>query len=52
MHGCPLQLGVGNSELQLDMAMSGYTGPIISVDFSPTAIADLSLKHEVRSVLC
>lgn len=26
--------------------MSGYTGPIISVDFSPTAIADLSLKHE------
>eukprot|EP00891_Asterochloris_glomerata_P007145 jgi/Astpho2/7145/Aster-01471 len=41
-----VDLGVGNSELQLDMAMSGYTGPIISVDFSPTAIADLSLKHE------
>ena len=38
------QVGVGNSQLQLDMVLDGYTS-ILSIDYADVVIAQLQKSH-------
>ena len=40
-----MQVGVGNSRLQLDMMLDGYAS-ILSVDYSPVVIQQMQHSHQ------
>ena len=44
-HSSIFQVGVGNSRLQLDMSLDGYTS-ILSVDYSDIVIEQMQYSHQ------